>query len=114
RRRHTRFSRDWSSDVCSSDLPAFHLEDIHGGGLTIRPVHTPGHTPEHTSYLILLDGEMTAVFTGGSLLIGAAGRTDLLGPERARSLARLQHGSLRRLARLPREVEVFPTHGAGS
>ncbi|HLU71188.1 MAG TPA: MBL fold metallo-hydrolase [Nonomuraea sp.] len=103
-----------ASGAAYRHTPAFHLEDIHGGGLTIRPVHTPGHTPEHTSYLILLDGEMTAVFTGGSLLIGAAGRTDLLGPERARSLARLQHGSLRRLARLPREVEVFPTHGAGS
>ncbi|MGN9846325.1 MBL fold metallo-hydrolase [Nonomuraea sp. H19] len=94
--------------------PAFHLEDIDGGGLTIRPVHTPGHTPEHTSYLVLIAGEPVAVFSGGSLLMASAGRTDLLGPERARSLARLQHISLRRLAALPPGVGLYPTHGAGS
>ncbi|MEV4103432.1 MBL fold metallo-hydrolase [Nonomuraea sp. NPDC049649] len=95
--------------------PAFHLEDIEGGaGLTLRPIHTPGHTPEHTSYLVLIDGEPAALFSGGSLLVGSAGRPDLLGPERARSLARLQHLSLRRLAALPPEVGLYPTHGEGS
>lgn len=94
--------------------PAFHREDIEAGDLVIRPVHTPGHTPEHTSYLVLLDGQPAALFTGGSLLVAAVGRTDLLGPERARTLALLQHQSVRRLGRLPREVEVYPTHGAGS
>ncbi|GGO66781.1 rhodanese-like domain-containing protein [Nonomuraea cavernae] len=95
--------------------PAYHLEDIEAGdGLTIRPIHTPGHTPEHTSYLVLVDGAPVAVFSGGSLLVTSVGRPDLLGPERARSLARLQHGSLRRLAALPREVGLFPTHGEGS
>ncbi|QYC41158.1 putative metallo-hydrolase [Nonomuraea coxensis DSM 45129] len=95
--------------------PAFHLEDLDaGGGLTVRPVHTPGHTPEHTSYVVLLDGEPVAVFSGGSLLVATAGRTDLLGPERARSLARLQHASLRRLAALPPGTALYPTHGQGS
>ncbi|MEV0592827.1 MBL fold metallo-hydrolase [Nonomuraea cavernae] len=95
--------------------PAYHLEDIEAGdGLTIRPIHTPGHTPEHTSYLVVVDGAPVAVFSGGSLLVTSAGRPDLLGPERARSLARLQHDSLRRLAALPREVGLFPTHGEGS
>jgi hydroxyacylglutathione hydrolase len=95
--------------------PAFHLEDLDaGGGVTVRPLHTPGHTPEHTSYLILLGDNPVAVFTGGSLLIGSAGRTDLLGSRFARSLARLQHGSLQRLARLPDPVAVHPTHGGGS
>ena len=95
--------------------PAFHLEELQGeDGLSIRPLHTPGHTPEHTSYLILLDGREVAVFSGGSLLVGSAGRPDLLGPERAETLARLQHQSLRRLAGLPGEVELFPTHGEGS
>lgn len=96
-------------------VPAFHLEDLEGGsGMTIRPVHTPGHTPEHTSYLILVDGIPEAVFTGGSLLVGAAGRSDLLGLEYARQLSRLQFGSLRRLAELPDETGVYPTHGEGS
>ena len=66
--------------------PAFHLEDIPGGALTIRPIHTPGHTPEHTSYPVLVDGEPTALFSGGSLLVASAGRPDLLGQERARTM----------------------------
>ncbi|GAB2864667.1 MBL fold metallo-hydrolase [Actinocorallia aurea] len=95
--------------------PAFHMEDLPGpDGLTIRPVHTPGHTPEHTSYVVLRDGEPVAVFSGGSLLVASAGRTDLLGPERARTLARLQYGSVHRLAGLPRDVGLYPTHGEGS
>lgn len=95
--------------------PAFHLEELMGeDGLSIRPLHTPGHTPEHTSYLILLDGKEVAVFSGGSLLVGSAGRPDLLGPERAETLARLQHQSLHRLASLPGDVELLPTHGEGS
>ena len=95
--------------------PAFHLEDLPGeDGLTIRPIHTPGHTPEHTSYLILIDGKEVALFSGGSLLVGSAGRPDLLGPERADSLARLQYISINRLAQLPGEVELLPTHGEGS
>lgn len=94
--------------------PAFHLEDIKSDGLTIRPIHTPGHTPEHTSYLVLIDGEPVAVFSGGSLLVGTAGRPDLLGPERARTLGKLQYGSVHRLAALPGNVGLFPTHGEGS
>ena len=98
--------------------PAFHMEDLGEGagseGLTIRPIHTPGHTPEHTSYLVIIDGVPVALFSGGSLLVGSAGRTDLLGDERADSLARLQYQSLNRLAALPGDVGLYPTHGAGS
>jgi hydroxyacylglutathione hydrolase len=94
--------------------PAFHGEDLALGELVIRPLHTPGHTPEHTSYLVVVDGVEVAVFSGGSLLVGSAGRSDLLGPERAETLARLQYISVNRLAALPEPVELFPTHGAGS
>jgi glyoxylase-like metal-dependent hydrolase (beta-lactamase superfamily II)/rhodanese-related sulfurtransferase len=95
--------------------PAFHNEVIDAGkGLSIRPLHTPGHTPEHTSYVVLIDGEPVAVFSGGSLLVGSAGRPDLLGMERAHSMAVLQYGSLHRLAGLPRELGLYPTHGEGS
>ncbi|QBI19868.1 MBL fold metallo-hydrolase [Egibacter rhizosphaerae] len=95
--------------------PAFHGEDHDlGGGLVIHPIHTPGHTPEHTSYLVFVDGEPVALFTGGSLLVGSAGRTDLVSEAQARQLARLQHGSLQRLAQLPGHVGVYPTHGEGS
>lgn len=96
-------------------VPAFHQEELDiGAGAVLRPLHTPGHTPEHVSYLVVVEGEAVAVFTGGSLLVGAAGRTDLLGDEFARQLAVLQFGSLQRLAALPGDVGVYPTHGEGS
>lgn len=94
--------------------PAFHMEDIDVGPFAVRPIHTPGHTPEHTSYLVLIDGEPYAVFSGGSLLVGAAGRPDLLGAERADTLARLQYLSVNRLADLPGSTLLLPTHGEGS
>lgn len=94
--------------------PAFHLEDIGDDRLMIRPVHTPGHTPEHTSYLVLIEGQPVALFSGGSLLVGSAGRPDLLGVARAETLARLQYVSVNRLAKLPSNVGLYPTHGEGS
>ena len=94
--------------------PAFHQEPIVVGSMTLVPIHTPGHTPEHTSYLLMVDDVEIAVFSGGSLLVGAAGRSDLLGPDRAETLSRLQFRSVSRLAALPSDVVVHPTHGQGS
>jgi hydroxyacylglutathione hydrolase len=75
---------------------------------------TPGHTHEHLAFL-LLDGDRdVGVFTGGSLIVGSAARTDLLGAARAQELARAQYRSLHRLAALPSTTPVWPTHGAGS
>lgn len=89
-------------------------DEVDLGGLRLRALATPGHTHEHVSFL-LLDGENpVGVFTGGSLLVGAAARTDLVAPERTEELARQQYASLQRLATLPDEVAVWPTHGAGS
>ena len=89
-------------------------EEVDLGGLTLRGWSTPGHTDEHMSYL-LTDGAIPrAVFTGGSLIVGAAARTDLMGPENTEVLARAQFRSLRRLAELPDDTLVFPTHGSGS
>jgi glyoxylase-like metal-dependent hydrolase (beta-lactamase superfamily II)/rhodanese-related sulfurtransferase len=102
------------SGVAYPHRPAFHREPIPFAGLEIVPIHTPGHTPEHTSYLVVEDGRPLAVFSGGSLLVGAAGRTDLLGERRARQLARMQWASIRRLAELDDTVALYPTHGAGS
>jgi rhodanese-related sulfurtransferase len=91
-------------------------DEITVGNVTVRAMETPGHTPEHTSYLVF-EGraeEPTAVFTGGSLMVGGAGRTDLFGPERAGELTRAQFHSLRRLRDLGAQTQVLPTHGAGS
>ncbi|WP_225829905.1 rhodanese-like domain-containing protein [Streptomyces sp. NK08204] len=84
------------------------------GGLTLRALATPGHTDEHLSYLLLDGPRALGVFTGGSLIVGSAARTDLLGPGRAEELARAQYRSLHRLAALPDATAVWPTHGAGS
>ncbi|HEY3002199.1 MAG TPA: MBL fold metallo-hydrolase [Kribbellaceae bacterium] len=89
-------------------------DEIDLGGLTLRALATPGHTDEHLSFLLLDGDRELGVFTGGSLLVGAAARTDLLGTERTDELARAQYRSLQRLARLPDETAVWPTHGAGS
>ncbi|MGW5051783.1 MBL fold metallo-hydrolase [Actinokineospora sp. NPDC004072] len=84
------------------------------GSLTVRVVATPGHTDHHLSYVVTAGGE-TAVFTGGSLLYGGVGRTDLVDPDRTEELARAQFRSARKLAaELGDDVPVYPTHGFGS
>lgn len=91
-------------------------DELAVGDLRVVAMATPGHTYEHISYLVYEGdaAEPAAVFTGGSLLVGSAGRPDLLGPEHTDELTRAQHDSLRRLAALPASAQVLPTHGAGS
>lgn len=85
------------------------------GTMEITAIHTPGHTPTHMSYAIAIDGEPKAVFTGGSVLYGAMGRTDLVDPDITEQLTRAQHRSAHRLAEmLPDSTEIYPTHGFGS
>jgi len=85
------------------------------GEMRLRVVATPGHTFNHLSYVLASGGEVVAVFTGGSLLNGSTGRTDLLGPQHSAELARAQHRSARRLAaELPSAAMVYATHGFGS
>jgi hydroxyacylglutathione hydrolase len=89
-------------------------DDVDLGGLTLRALATPGHTPEHLSYLLLDGAREIGVFTGGSLIVGAAARTDLISADRTEELARAQYASIKRLATLPDATAVWPTHGAGS
>src|SRR5215467_12123757 len=89
-------------------------DEVDLGGLRLLALATPGHTDEHLSYLLLDGSQELGVFTGGSLIVGSAARTDLLGAGRAEELARAQYRSLRRLAALPDATPVWPTHGAGS
>jgi hydroxyacylglutathione hydrolase len=85
-----------------------------GEQMSVRAIHTPGHTFTHLSYALEHDRTVAGVFTGGSLLYGANGRSDLLGPEHTDELVRLQWASAQRLAELPEPAEVLPTHGFGS
>jgi glyoxylase-like metal-dependent hydrolase (beta-lactamase superfamily II)/rhodanese-related sulfurtransferase len=89
-------------------------DEIELGGVVLQAMETPGHTPEHLAYIVAESGRPVAVFTGGSLLLGSAGRTDLLGDHSTEQLTRAQFHSLRRLADLPDQTRVLPTHGAGS
>jgi hydroxyacylglutathione hydrolase len=92
-------------------------DELHLGDLRLVAVETPGHTPEHLSYFVYGSpgsAEPLAVFTGGSLLVGSAGRTDLLGADGTEELTRAQFATLRRLSDLPDPVRVLPTHGGGS
>jgi hydroxyacylglutathione hydrolase len=83
--------------------------------MRVRALATPGHTFTHLSYVLEVAGRAPAVFTGGSLLYGSTGRPDLLGRVHASELAHAQFASAHRLAAvLPKDAEVYPTHGFGS
>ncbi len=94
--------------VRDGDLVAF-------GAVRLGVRATPGHTPHHVSYVLEDDGGAVGVFTGGNLLYGATGRTDLVRPEVTEELTRLQYRSARALAApLPDSARIYPTHGFGS
>ncbi|MFL5776049.1 MAG: rhodanese-like domain-containing protein [Chloroflexota bacterium] len=98
--------------------PVRHGETFDVGVLRFTVLETPGHTPEHVAYAVAdrsRADDAVLLFTGGSLLVGAVGRTDLLGDENALPFARAMFRSLREVV-LPHEdfVGVYPTHGAGS
>jgi hydroxyacylglutathione hydrolase len=92
-------------------------DQVRVGNLLFTVLATPGHTPSHISYVLAESGhdQPAAVFTGGSMLVASAGRTDLAGPALTLTLTRQQyHSLLRLLETLPDQVRVYPTHGAGS
>ena len=89
-------------------------EELHLGGLALRAVATPGHTPEHLAWLLLDAGRPLALFSGGALLVGGVARTDLVSPDQTGPLTRAAWRSLQRLRALPDDLRVYPTHGTGS
>jgi glyoxylase-like metal-dependent hydrolase (beta-lactamase superfamily II)/rhodanese-related sulfurtransferase len=102
-------------EVAFERTPACDGDEFTVGSVTIRAVHTPGHTPHHLSYVAVDGDEPAAVFTGGSLLYGTVGRTDLVSEEATEGLTRDQFRSARRLSEeLPGSTAVLPTHGFGS
>ncbi|MEN7548849.1 MBL fold metallo-hydrolase [Rapidithrix thailandica] len=93
-------------------------EEFPLGKIRIKALHTPGHTMESTTYLLLdEEGNEKAIFTGDTLFIGDVGRPDLaVSSEVSREdLAGHLFDSLRnKIMSLPDEVIVYPAHGAGS
>lgn len=92
---------------------------LRAGKLRLVALHTPGHTPEHLSF-VLFDEEREAsqplaLFSGDFLFVGSLGRPDLLGEDAKEALAHDLYRSLHeRIASLADGVQVYPGHGAGS
>jgi hydroxyacylglutathione hydrolase len=115
---------DWCYGF-ADDLGAVRLRDgdeFRVGNVRVQAVHTPGHTPEHMSFVITDTAgadEPMGVFTGDFVFVGDVGRPDLL--ERAAGVtgtmeagARQLYSSLQRFRTLPEWLQLWPGHGAGS
>jgi hydroxyacylglutathione hydrolase len=92
---------------------------IEVGRVRMVALHTPGHTPEHLSFVVFdteeSEREPVALLSGDFLFVGSVGRPDLLGDAAKDGLAREMFRSLhRRIAGLPDDVAMYPGHGAGS
>ncbi len=85
------------------------------GGVEIEAIASPGHSPEHTSYVVRAGQESPALFSGGSMIVGGAARTDLISPEMTDDLTHAQFRTLKTaFSSLPDETLLYPTHGSGS
>jgi rhodanese-related sulfurtransferase/glyoxylase-like metal-dependent hydrolase (beta-lactamase superfamily II) len=86
------------------------------GDVEVEALPTPGHTPEHLSFVVRgADGSPPALFSGGALMAGGAARTDLISPDMTEQLTRDQFRTLHRaFESLPDETALYPTHGGGS
>ncbi|HEU0116698.1 MAG TPA: rhodanese-like domain-containing protein [Thermomicrobiales bacterium] len=111
----------YASRLGATAFPHIPLDDgdtIPIGALTLRALWTPGHTPEHISYLLFDQTrglDPIALFSGDVLFVGEIGRPDLLGPEAQQTLIeQLWETVSQRLAKLPDQVIVYPGHTAGS
>ena len=91
-------------------------DSIRIGSLEVIALETPGHSPDSVSFLVREQGRATRVFTGDTLFVGDVGRPDLRdADEKPSVLAEALYESLQdRLLKLPGDVQVWPTHGAGS
>jgi glyoxylase-like metal-dependent hydrolase (beta-lactamase superfamily II)/rhodanese-related sulfurtransferase len=91
-------------------------ESFQLGEISITVLHTPGHTPESSSFLLKdKNGKDYCVFTGDTLFVGDVGRPDLLdGLMTKEELASMMYHSLKKLTALENDVIVYPAHGPGS
>ncbi len=117
-RHGARYAVNAADQVTFERLAVSDGDVLEAGTLRVRVLSTPGHTDTHLAYAVTdtdTPAQPPAVFTGGSLLYGSVGRTDLVDVGRTDELTRAQFHSARKLAAaLPDTAPVFPTHGFGS
>ena len=106
------------SAKCTFDhAPLSEGDTIELEDMVLKVLETPGHTPEHLSYVVIdksRSDSPVSVFVGDTLFVGDVGRPDLF-PDIAQELAgKLFHSLHDKLLKLPDYVEVYPAHGAGS
>ena len=94
-------------------------DEVRLGGIRLKAIHTPGHTPEHVAWALFDDTRSKdtpwLLFTGDLLFVGDVGRPDLLGPDEQKALAHQLYRTLfEKVAAVPDFTEVFPAHGSGS
>lgn len=98
--------------------PVRHRDELRVGNVVLQAIHTPGHTPEHMSYLASMQGkskEAWALFTGDFLFAGSVGRPDLMGVQNTDRLAQQLYESLQTAFKeLPDALPIYPAHGPGS
>lgn len=100
-----------------ANVPVLEGDRVSVGNLELTAMHTPGHTPEHVTWLCKTIEKQSpdAAFTGDFLFVGGVGRPDLLGKQIEEQLLKdLYHSLFVTLSTLPDDLEVFPSHGAGS
>ncbi len=106
-----------SADCTFDHIPLKEGDHVDLEDMQLQVLETPGHTPEHCSYVIIdksRSGSPVGVFSGDTLFVGDVGRPDLF-PHMAQELAGKLYNSLHdKLLKLPDYVEVYPAHGAGS
>lgn len=92
-----------------------HGETLRLDGAEVEVIASPGHTPEHVSYVLRTGEGPPALFSGGALTAGSAARTDLLTPELTEPLTRAQFRTVHNAFKaLPDGTLLLPTHGGGS
>ena len=92
-------------------------EEVGAGAVSVKVIHTPGHTPESSCYLLKdASGKDAAIFTGDTVFLGEVGRPDLACGENITSqdLAAMLYDSIQKLKTLDGGIRLYPGHGSGS
>lgn len=109
--------KDWTPTY--ADHVVKEDDEVVMGDIRLQALHTPGHTPEHVTWLFYDESRSKdkpwAMFKGDFLFVGDVGRPDLLGDDAQQELAhKLYQSVFEKMSDLPDFVEIYPGHGAGS